>query len=113
MRKSSVGERNQYIEIQQPTIGQDAEGGVVKSWAPFTDAFAAKNNLSGTERSATSHGGQVAIAKTLFDIAYQPGITAAMRVVHDGKNYNIKHVNNVFEENKDLILTCETGANDG
>ena len=57
--------------------------------------------------------GQVAIAKTLFDIAYQPGITAAMRVVHDGKNYNIKHVNNVFEENKDLILTCETGANDG
>jgi len=113
MRRSSVGSRNQHIEIQQPTITKDTQGGKVTKWEKFTAAFASKNNLSGSERSATAHGGQVAVARTVFEMYYQPDITESMRVVHNGKYYNIKHVNNVFEENKDLILTCETGANDG
>ncbi len=112
MRKKSK-QYNHLIEIHQSIITKDTQGGKVKTWAQFTTAYASKNNLSGSERSATAHGGEVAVARTLFEMSYQPSITESMRVLHDGKYYNIKHVNNVFEENKDLILTCETGANDG
>lgn len=113
MRKTPRGAYNQYIEIQSPTIGKDAEGGKTTVWVKFTPAFAAKNNLSGNERKATTHGGQVAVSRTEFKLPYQPGITPAMRVVHNGQYFNIKHVNNVYEANEELILDCETGANLG
>ncbi len=113
MGRTRTGSYNQHIEIQSLIIGQDTEGGITKEWKKFTTAFASKNNLSGNERKATTHGGQVAVSRTEFKLPYQPNITAAMRVVHNGQYFNIKHVNNVYEANEELILDCETGANLG
>lgn len=86
---------------------------MVKTWVNFASPFAEKNNLSGSEQSATRAGGQVAVARTVFRMHYQPGITEQMRIVCGGEYFNINHVNNYMEQNRELIITCTTGANLG
>lgn len=104
---------NQYLEIQMPTITKDAEGGRSTAWAKFCNVHARKNNLSGGERSATSHGGKVAIGRTEYTTYYREDITEDMRILHNGKYYAIEHINNYMEGNKYLIITCSVGAHLG
>ena len=64
-------------------------------------------------RAASSAGGQVAEARTEITIRYRPFISAQSRVLYRGAVYNIRHVNNLMARNETLILTCDTGVNDG
>lgn len=108
------GKLNQQITIQQRVTTKDAEGGMVDSWSDFaTNIWAAKNNLSGNERASTKQGGQVLDARCEFTIYYTPNVTNAMRILHSGNHYNIRHVNNFLEKNEYLIITCDTGGNHG
>lgn len=87
---------------------------MVDSWNDFaTDIWAKKNNLSGNERSSTRQGGQVLDARTEFTIYYLDDVGNEMRIVHNGKHYNIRYVNNFMEANEYLIITCDTGGNHG
>jgi SPP1 family predicted phage head-tail adaptor len=111
-------ELNLRITLQVPVKGKDAEGGNVKTWAPWIaegdgKIFANMNNLSGNEKRATTHGGEVSVPRTEFKIRYRPGVTTAMRVLFGGMVYNISHVNNVRQANKIIILTCDTGTKNG
>jgi SPP1 family predicted phage head-tail adaptor len=109
-----AGRLIQRITIEKPTAVTGQSGGTKKTWAPhLVDIAAGRRNPSGNERRATSHGGEVAEARVEFEIRYRPGITEQMRVKHKGKFFNIKHVNNVNEENDRLIPTCDTGVNHG
>jgi SPP1 family predicted phage head-tail adaptor len=115
-----AGKLSKRITIQSKATGKGASGGVVGSWSivtwpgvPDGRIWAGVTPLSGNERRSTSHGGEVAEARTEFVIRYRDGITEAMRVSYNGKFYNIRHVKNFNEKNRDLILTCDTGVNDG
>jgi SPP1 family predicted phage head-tail adaptor len=109
-----AGFRVHLITIQARTGGKDSEGGITDGWADhLPNIFAGVKNLSGNEKMATSQGGQAAVARTEFDILYRDGIDETMRIQYKGKIYNIDHVNNLNEENKRLILTSNTGLNDG
>ena len=114
MFKPNPGAFNHQIDIQSYTQSKDASGGQVKTWGTIVASpFVSINNLSGVEKDATRHGGEVAISRTIFTMHYITGITEDMRVVHEGRYYDINHVNNYFEKNHYLILTCKTGVNDG
>lgn len=114
MPSPGAGQLNQQITIQKRNQIKDAEGGMVDVWADFaTDIWAKKNNLSGSERAATSKGGQTLDARTEFTIYYLAGVTNEMRIVHNGKYYNIRHVNNFMESNEYLIISCDLGGNHG
>lgn len=109
-----AGKLDQRITLQTKTVGKGASGGIVSSWAEFISVWADVRHLSGNERSATNAGGgQVAQARTEFGIRYRPGITAQMRVLYRGAVYNIVHVNNIRGGNERIVLTCDTGVNDG
>ena len=109
-----AGQLNKQITIQQRTTTKDAEGGMVDTWTNFAvDIWAKVNNLSGNERAATRQGGQALEARTEFTIYYLSGVTNEMRVVCNGENYNIRHVNNFMEANEFLIITTDTGGNNG
>lgn len=108
------GKLNQQITIQQRVTTKDAEGGMVDSWTDFAaNVWAKVNNLSGNERSATAKGGEKLESRTEFTIYYIDGVTNKMRVSFGGKYHNIRHVNNFMEANEYLIITCDTGGNDG
>lgn len=114
MSSPGAGQLDQQITIQQHIQVKDAEGGMVDLWDDYvTNVWAKKNNLSGNERSATRQGGVKLEERTEFTIYYIPGVENTMRIMHNGKSYNIRHINNVYERNEYLIITCDTGGNHG
>lgn len=109
-----AGRLNRRITLQNLTVSKGASGGMKKTWANFaTSIAAAVRNMSGNERQASSAGGQVAEARTEFTIRYRSGVTADMRVLYAGAVYNIRHVNDWMGKRESLVLTCDTGVNDG
>lgn len=113
MPAPGAGKLNRQITLQNRTQGKDAEGGITDTWSNFSTVWAKVNHLSGNERRATQQGGQVLEARTEFTIRYFPGVNNAMRVVFDGKYYNIRHVNDFEDAHAFMILTCDTGGRDG
>lgn len=109
----SPRELNKRVSVQACTQGKSASGGNTKAWAEVATVWAKVWNASGNERSATSHGGEVAEARTEFTIRYRDGIDDTMRISYNSKYYDITHVNNLAEAGRWLILTCTTGVNDG
>lgn len=76
--------------------------------------WAAVRNLSGNERPASgAAGGQVAVARVEFTIPYRPDVTTQWGVLYQGRHHNIVHVNDLMARKECLILTCDTGANNG
>jgi SPP1 family predicted phage head-tail adaptor len=110
-----AGKLNERITLQRLATGQDSSGGMVRQWVDLAkDLPASRRDFSGSERPATgAAGGIVAVARTEFTIRWMPGIDATMRVLHEGECHNIQHVNNFAGRRESLILTCETGVNDG
>ncbi|KAB2902134.1 MAG: phage head closure protein [Burkholderiaceae bacterium] len=110
-----AGKLTQRVTLQSVTVGKGASGGVEKQWADIAAGLpAAVRHMSGNERQATAAaGGQVAEARTEITIRWRPGITASMRILYGGSVYNIRHVNDFMARREFLVLTCETGVNDG
>ena len=107
------GKLNKRIVLESLTQSKDAEGGMVDSWTTLTTVWAAVANLSGNERRATAHGGEVAEARTEFTIRYRSGLNEKMRVSYAGKKFNIRHIKDYADRHEYLVLTCDTGVNDG
>lgn len=109
------GKLNEIITLQRLVAGKGKSGGIQRGWEDYAkDLPASRRDFSGSERSATSSaGGEVAVARTEFTIHWMPGVVASMRVVHGEEVHNIQHVNNYAGRRESLVLTCETGANDG
>lgn len=101
------------VTIQQCAITKGASSGKVKTWSDVDTVWAALRPLSGNERRITDHGGQAAEASTEFIIRYLDGTDESMRVSYKGKYYNIRHVKNINEGNRWMVLACDTGVNDG
>lgn len=104
---------NRRITLQSLVQGKDDRSGLATNWIDFATVWAAPKNYSGEERNVVKLGGQVAVARTEFMIRYRSGVDHTMRVVFNGAMHNIRHVNDVNDEHRILILTCDTGLNDG
>lgn len=114
MPRPGAGDLNSLITIEQNALTKDAAGGMVDNWTPVADSWAKVRHVSGDEKPATSKGGgQTPWARTEITVRWLPGVTEQMRVLLDGRCYNIRHVNNYLARNEWLILTCDTGGNDG
>ena len=108
-----AGQLSRRVAIETLTQTKDASGGMIDTWTLLANVWAQIKNLSGNEKKNTASGGQVAESRTEFTIRYMAGITAKHRVNYNGKKYSIKHVNDYNEEHRFMILTCDTGLNDG
>lgn len=115
-----AGRLNRTIVIESLTQSQDAHGGLVDDWQPVpfgskTDGKvkAAVVHLSGKERRLQNKDGTITESASEFTIRYKASVDNTMRILHDGKIFNIKHVNNLNDAKRIQILTCDTGMNDG
>lgn len=104
---------NRRIAIESLNQTKDSSGGMVDSWTLLSNVWAQIKNLSGNEKKITAYGGQVAEARTEFTIRFINGLTTKHRINYNGKKYNIKHINDWNEEHRFLVVTCDTGLNDG
>ncbi len=106
-----AGRLNKRVTIETLTETVDGSGQAIKSWSEFARPWASIDPINGREYFS---GNQVKETMTVkIKIRYQSGITNKMRVNHGGKLYNIEGMVNIFERDKELILLCSEGTNDG
>lgn len=108
-----AGKLDQRIVLRAPQTTRGASGGMKTAWTDFPPIWASVRHLSGNEQRLTSQGGAAAVARTEITIPYRADVTEQWSVIHRGKRYNIQHVNDLMGRRERLILTCDTGANDG
>lgn len=115
-KQSQASDRKHRIVFEKLTQTK-VRGGMVDVWSvDFAMSAAIKNwppRTSQDENALTSVGGVVAVARTEFTTSYAARVTHTHRILFKGKIYNITHLNNFNQQNIDLVITCDTGRNDG
>lgn len=96
------GKLRHTVTLQSLVETQDSYGSAVQSWADYATVRASVEPLQGREYFASQ---QVrAEATTRFRIRYLSGVLPTMRVVFDGRAYNIESIINLNERNRELHL---------
>ena len=113
-----AGKFTKRVTLQQNTPGKENTGGMVDTWADLAtipNVWARVMSVSGNEISLTNKGGQVSNARTEITIRYRTDLPAAekMRVLYNSKIYNVNFIKDFEEQHVELILSCDTGRNDG
>lgn len=110
-----AGKFNCKLIIEQQQVGKDASGGMNRTWVAVTpELWATRTSRSGNEvRVTASAGGTAGVAREEFLLYWRPGIHSGMRVRSGGRLFNIVHANDTAVQGKALVLTCDTGVNDG
>lgn len=105
-----AGTLRHRIAIQERSTARDSRGGQSQTWTPVvTDLPAAAEPLRGREFAALQAA--QADLSIRFRIRYRAGITPAMRVVWEGRNYGIVEVIDVGGRHRELELMCRGDAN--
>lgn len=112
MSYPSAGDLTRRITIQQRQTGQDTFGQQLAGWVDLLTCWAEITPLSGRELMAA----QAMQAETTHEIVirYRPGITAAMRVLYQGRIFEIKAP--PIDEStlhRRLTLLCAEGLTQG
>ncbi len=99
-----AGRLRSRIIIQQYTATRDSYGGEVQAWTDLVTVWAQKAHRTSREFFAA----QKANAETtdMFVIRFRSGITAKMRVIFDGKTYDIIGANDPDGSKRELHLLC-------
>ncbi len=101
------------ILIEAPTVTRGSSGGIKTTWAEHLTCWAQRRDQSGLERAAASAGGAITVARVEFVLRVREGINEQMRVIHRARHHNIQHVKPLADHPGWMVLTCDTGANDG
>jgi len=107
----NAGQRNKIITIQSKTMSTEDYGGQAPAWADFVKAWAAIWPLKGRELFAA----QAAQSETTvrFNIRWIAGITESMRIVYNGKNYDITALIDIGERHVEYDIMAKTGLSEG
>ena len=103
-----AGALDQRIVIERLVEGQDELGQPINQWLPIVTTWAAVEPLVGREYLAAT--ALVAEVTARIRMRYRPGITAADRVIHNGKVYGITSVADVHSSRRELQLQCRALA---
>lgn len=106
----AAGTLNHRISIEERGPARDALGQplVNAPWVPVASVWANIAAKSGLQTVAA--GGEVSVARYSIRIRYRPGVNDAMRVVYQGKIYDIQTVLHDEAGRQHTDLVCEIGA---
>jgi head-tail adaptor len=97
-----IGRLRNLATIQSNAPTQDTIGGTVDAWSTFGEWWCELVQVKGGEafRGRAVH----ASADSVASGHYMPGVTRQMRVLLDGRTFDILDVNNVENRNRELRL---------
>ena len=81
---------DRFITIEQFTAVQDSYGQETLTWTEFASVWAEKADIKARERFSAQQ--DIAEETTRFRLRYLEGVTPKMRIVHDGKTYDIEGI---------------------
>lgn len=99
------GKFRHRLTIQQVTETRGATGEIERSWSTFAERWGAMTPLAGREYFMSAQ--RNAEVTHRFELRFTPGVTAKMRVLHDGRTFNIEGVIDVEERHREMHLMCE------
>jgi len=109
----NAGQRNKIITIQVKTAtgGKDSYGDDIFIWADFAKVWAAVWPLKGRELFAA----QAAKSETTvrFNTRWIAGLSESMRIVYNGKNYDITGLIDIGERHVEYDIMAKTGLSEG
>lgn len=96
------------IEQEVTTPNVPADGGQTATWEAFSGFWCHMKLSMGSERLFNAQP----TANRWYKLhgRFIPGVTPKMRVTYKGRTFNIRVVDNVDENSRDLILTVEENA---
>ena len=81
---------DRFITIEEFTSVQDAFGQETETWTEFATVWAEKVDIKARERFAAAQ--DIAEETTRFRLRYLLGVSPKMRIVDDGKTYDIEGI---------------------
>ena len=96
---------NRVVEIRQMSTDQDETGQPTQVWTLVARVWANILHQSGAESIRADK--DTSVVKASIRIRRRPGVTAAMRVYHEGTVYEIKAVLPDEAEREKTDLACE------
>ncbi len=108
-----AGDLRDRVTIESLQVAKGTSGGMQKAWVLHKTVWAKRMDYSGAERKASSAGGEVAVARVEFLIRLRDDLLETMRVRHKGKVFDIQHIKPLANARGWMVLTCDTGVNDG
>ena len=99
-----AGALRHQIVIQRYTATKDSVGAEVKSWLAFATLRASYEPLMGKELFAAQQ--EQASVTTRFRVRYCAGITPKMRVLFEGRLFNVESVIDPYGHGRELQLMC-------
>lgn len=107
-----AGSLNRIISIQQRSSAVDGFGQEGVTWTDvLTNVHAAVEPLSGTETVAA--GAQIGEMMLQVVIRYRPNVVVNMRVLYEGRIFNILSVLDDFSRHRKLTMLCSAGLTRG
>lgn len=106
-----VGRARHRITIETFTESQNAYGEPIKTWSTYATRWAEIRTLKGREFWTAQQ--TVSESPVEFRIRHDSvtaGVTSEMRIVWDGKNYDILDPQDVDGRGKDIIIMAKAGV---
>jgi SPP1 family predicted phage head-tail adaptor len=106
-----AGALRRQVALQTRIASKDTFGQASVSWTTTATTWADIEPLSGRELMAAQ--AQQAETTHKVSIRYRSGVTPAMRVVYQGRNFNVLSVLDDDMAHKSLTLLCSEGMTNG
>jgi head-tail adaptor len=106
------------VEFQAQVVTQDSDGETDLTWSTaevdglLLDCVPAEV-LTGPGREFFAADSKRAQAVARITVRWFPGLSAAWRVVWEGRTFNIESIETDATARRDLRLRCSEGVNDG
>lgn len=107
----NIGKLNRLITIQRPNPATNEYGEPVGGWIDVASVWANVRHISGMETLKSD--ADISIVRASIRIRRRRDVDAGMRVLVDGKTYDIRAVLDDVFGREYCDLTCEQGANNG
>jgi len=99
------GPMRHRVTLQRRATGTDAAGGVLNTWEDFDSRRASMDRASGVEVWASAQrSGRV---PAVFRLRYLDGVVPSMRLLFDGRVYNILSAVDQEGRKAELVITAE------
>lgn len=106
-----AGKRNHIVTIQAKTPATGEYGGTTYTWATFATVWAAIMPLRGRDLVAAQAAQNETTVR--FNIRWISGLTESMRIVYNGKNYDITALIDIDEKHVEYDIMAKTGLSEG
>lgn len=102
-----TGQLDRPIEIRQLINRRGSAGGEDRSWGLFAKAWAAVEDLGGSEAVDGKPGQRSSLGKRRFRLRWFPGVHAAMRIVYAGQEHDIVALGEGRGRGRELLIDAE------